>query len=512
MESPGLKSANTEEIAVKIARGATFLLAGQIAALAFGFVYRILVARWLGPSDFGVLALLTMLVGIFGLVFMFGVPGAATKYISQFLAQGKTPTTIFSTALKILLPSSLLASLMLLLLSDPLAVRVFHNPAAIPEFKIGSAAVFFAMLGILFNYSIQGFQRMRYSTLITVVDAVVKLVVTVLLLYLGYGLIGAAWGIVAGYLSMAIVGWFLVRKLLRFDLALSLDRDLGKMLLTFGVPLYIALVVELVLGWTDTIVIGYFLGTTEVGYYNVAWSMMMSLNMLVAPLTISLFPAFSEIHAKKDSASLEKVFNHSAKYTTYFLIPCAVGGFLLAELVIKILFGAIFLPGSIALKILVLGSIFLPLRAIGTKFIAGVGRPDIGMRFIMIAAVLNLALNPILVPKFGIAGAAVATSASLAVLTLLCFIYIARNHIKIELNYLPKCALSAAIMGGLVFFILSTGVSDSAKILISVFAGAVLYFSVLYLLGGFDKVDKELARKLGERVMSRFSRRTHPAL
>jgi stage V sporulation protein B len=217
-------------------------------------------------------------------------------------------------------------------------------------------------------------------------------------------------------------------------------------------------------------------------------------------LATALFPAFSSIKATGDRKMLKGVVNRSLKYTIYLILPVVFGLFVLSEPVVRILFGPDFYPAVLPLKILVFGSLFLTLSKICQSFITGVGKPVSYTRYMIFSGVLNIVLNLILIPPYGLIGAAIATTISLFVLFLLVATFV-HKEIGVGLGYLPKPIISAALMLAAIFLIRSyLLVGTWGRVFAVVFLGGVSYFVVLYILGGLDERDRSMISKVVRKI------------
>lgn len=486
---------------MKIGKGTSLILFATLTGYAINFLYKIIVARWLGPTDFGILSLAVMLVGIMGLLFTFGIPSSVIKYVPEFLVKKKNPSIIFSSALKLLLPLSVFSSILLFLFAELLATKVFNVPQAVAAFQVTAFAVFFSATSRLFTSCINGFQKIDYLALIKVLERVALLLASIILLYAGFGVIGAALGLAFSYVAMSALGWFYSKKLCAVDFSLA-SRKVSVLLVKYGLPLYGSSIFNTVLAWTDTFMLGIFLTAEKVGYYNAAITIVNVLTIFAVSLITSLFPVFSELHARKDASSTQKVFNRSIKYSLYLAIPGAVGALILAEPIIRIVFGNAFVPASTAFKVLAFSAVFVSIKSIGLNYINGVGRTDLTIKFMALAFAANVLLNLALIPVLGIIGAAAsfaATSLLLAFLTL----WFTKKTITLSFNYLPSCLAASALMGVLVFLIKLSEINTYAKLAAIVAIGCGAYFAFLYYLKGFDETDKNLFKEFWKRAVNK---------
>ncbi len=493
---------NPETMTRKIGKGTGYIVAGSVMGYIISFFYKIVLARWLGPESYGVFSLVLMIIGLSGAFFTLGIPSAITKFTSEYKAKGKDTGMIFSNSMKIMLPLSLFCSLAIFVSAEFIAKGVFNMPQATVPFQLTSIVMFFTLLFSTLKSNIVGHQRMEFSSLGIITEKLTRLVLSAVLLYLGFELMGVMGALIIGSILTAAVIFISYRSIAPVKIT-PLDGRITKALLRFGIPVFITTIGWTVLSWTDTFFIGVFLPAEMVGYYNAALPVTWVMGVLITSLSGALFPAFSEISAGGNESMLRSTFNRSMKYALYFIIPASAGAFMLSEPIIRILFTAEYLPAVAAFQILVFGSIFLSLRHMTDSYIKGIGKPEIIMKISVLIALTNIVLNWFLIQSHGIAGAAIATSASFA-LSFFLSLFLIRKRIDLKVGYLPKSIAAVLVMALAVWILRTSAMASLLKTIAIVIIGAGIYFGVLYLLRGFDKRDKKIVKGAWMRVRRRI--------
>jgi O-antigen/teichoic acid export membrane protein len=160
------------------------------------------------------------------------------------------------------------------------------------------------------------------------------------------------------------------------------------------------------------------------------------------------------------------MIDKSIKYTACILLPIAVGVGIFAESIVSFIFGEGFNSAVLPLRILLVGTALqgATIRAVGSS-LTGVGRPDISLKLVTISAVTNIVLNILLIPKFGIAGAAATTTCSLLLNTGLGLFFIRKIlHVKIDTQWMAK--LAGITVAALIAFSLPWAGSQGANAVI----------------------------------------------
>jgi stage V sporulation protein B len=185
------------------------------------------------------------------------------------------------------------------------------------------------------------------------------------------------------------------------------------------------------LAYIDILLLGHFLTVKEVGIYSTASPTSRLVMAFSAALYAVMLPSVSETVAKKDRAQLRGYIGYAYKLSVVILLPVTLFSFLLSEPIITILFGYQYVAAAAPFEILVVGTAFLGIFTLNSSIFQGAGRPDVSMKILISTAVLDAMLNWVLIPKFGIIGAAFASTLSFVFAgfgsTLLLVLYLKRT-------------------------------------------------------------------------------------
>ena len=168
----------------------------------------------------------------------------------------------------------------------------------------------------------------------------------------------------------------------------------------------------------DVVCLGFFLGAAAAGIYNVAYRVIFVLTFLSYFAGVALFPLASRLYVNSRQ-ELDKLYHRSLNLTILVALPVAFGLWLTAPELINLLFGKNFHESVIVLRFLS-GFFFLAcLRSMMQPFLMSCDRQTEMAKSNWIAAVLNVLGNVLLIPSFGIKGAAAATLISETVMVVL---------------------------------------------------------------------------------------------
>jgi len=168
----------------------------------------------------------------------------------------------------------------------------------------------------------------------------------------------------------------------------------------------------LIMGLTDTIMLGMFRTEEEVGIYNIALKLSMITSITLMAINTIAAPKFAEFWGKKDLDGLAKVAQQSTKLIFWTSFPVLIL-FLFFPKPILGVFGEEFKTGALALIILTIGQ-FVNAAAGSVGYILNMtGKQKFVQNIIFIGALINIILNYLLIPIFGIIGAALASAVSM---------------------------------------------------------------------------------------------------
>jgi stage V sporulation protein B len=235
----------------KIVKGAGFVLIGTLVGRAFGYGSRLIIAR-LGAGDYGLVALGFAVMSIGVTLSMVGLQSGIVRYVSFYKGKedkGRIKGTIIS-ALKITLPLSLVLAFILFWYASWISIHVFHDANLTPILRIFAVGIPFSVLASNLLSATVGFQDMRYNVYAQYIfQEPLKLAAIVVLLLLGFGTLGAAWGWVLAIIAMSFLAFYFLEKNV-FPIfktkvkAVSVDKEL----FAFSFPLLFAGIAGLVNG------------------------------------------------------------------------------------------------------------------------------------------------------------------------------------------------------------------------------------------------------------------------
>jgi len=487
----------------KIAKGAGIGFVGGLIVMTLGYLSRMIIARFLGPSDYGLISLALATFSLVVTLSLSGFPTGITRYVSFYRARednGRVKGTIIS-ALGILFPLNLIFAFLLFLSAGWISSNIFHVDRLKPILQIFSIAVPFWALKRTLVPSIIGFERLEYQVYVDILQDSIKLVLVVTLLFFGFGIFGVSCGYVIAFIASPFFAIYYLRRVFPpiFDIK---STPMYRKLISYSLPLTFAGMASMVLGWTDTFMLGFFKSAYDVGIYNAALPIAQLMRVPLTSLGSLFVPVVTGLYSQGKFENLRDVYTTVTKWVFLLVLPAFLLMMFFAKSILQILFGDEYIVGSSALRILAIGFLFNVLFGFSRGVINVYGRTKLNMISVFIAAGSNFILNLYLIPLYGVNGAATATAISFIIMGVIWFFFgyqIARlKPFKLKtLKFIPISIVSIL----LIYTVTKLFFEPTFYILIAMFfVFLVIYFFLLLVFKCFDQEDLMIMKAIDQRL------------
>lgn len=285
--------------------------------------------------------------------------------------------------------------------------------------------------------------------------------------------------------NVIFISWVLIRKY-KLRLTPSHEPAIASLFLRMAAPFALAAIFARVYSSIDTILLSRMAGDAAVGWYSIPYKITYAFQFVPLALVAAAYPRFSEYYAQ-NRKRLARVLEQSVKYLLLVVAPVAVGIYLLARDIILALYTAEYLPSVLPLRILIVSLVFSYLSFPIGAFLNACDRQRAQTAIVGFVMATNILLNLLLIPRFGVVGAAIAAFAGNALLTLLGSWFVPRIA-RVSLASIGKnvvqIGVSAAVMGAVVWL-----VHQHVHFTISILAGAVVYICMLFVTRAITRSD-----------------------
>lgn len=400
----------------QIIKGSGIAFGANLFDKALGFLFNIVVARFLGASGYGLFVLGWTVVQFAQPISLLGLPDGVVRYVSKYRSEDSASqvrgTVFASVAIAGLL--GILFGAFMILFSRPLAVRVFEEPALVPLLPILAVALPFRVLLTASTSVAVGFKRVGIQqSVLNVAFPVLKLGLVAGALLLGYEIEGMVTGFALAVTISALLGLGLIPSLFE-DIGFRgpIKTDI-KELLRYSFPVFLSGFSYLALNQMDRLLLGAFRSSATVGIYN-ASSVLSQQGVIFFSALVTIFnPIASDLYSSNNITRLETVYQTVSRWVLIFTFPIVVIGSLFAAELLQ-LFNEQFVEGVPVLIILFAAQLLLVAVGPAGELLQMSGFQDIVLFDTVTMLVANVILNLFLIPRYGGVGAAVATAVSIS--------------------------------------------------------------------------------------------------
>lgn len=494
----------------KAVKGSFLNLFGNVLFRIGGYIQIVLLTYLLGVSGYGIVRLVLPLQNVLILIAAAGIPPAVAKYVAEYHAKNDNYMVkrVIKTSAKIMLIMSVIATLLIVFLANPIAPILHWQSNIIILFQIiGLITPFSIILGLVRGV-FQGYQDMSNILLTRAFEQIFTIIFAVSLILLGWYVFGAVIGTIIGFAIAAIISLLLFREKIWKNISNTGktlnhidERSLVKKLLTFSLPVTVVGLAELALfDMTGTYIINIFLNVTYTGYYNIVSPVARLPLVISSSVALAMLPATSEALSLKNNNLIGKYIVYSYRYMILVLLPLCVIIALFSQPILAILFPKeplTYLFAGNALSILIVAMAFFSIYVVSSSIAQGLGKPYVPMFFLILGSIVNIALTIVFVPLYGLNGAA----ASTAIATFIIMIFSTWKVLKISSTKLPHVNLAkilfASILAGVMIELIP-------KTVIGLFIALVtfpfIYLFILAFIGALEKRDLNLLNKIGYKL------------
>jgi O-antigen/teichoic acid export membrane protein len=492
----------------KLATGTSLAFVGSVLGNGLAYLYGIIIGRFLGAEILGLYFLALVVMQLANAICRIGLPEGLLRFIAIHMGSGDYPrakATIFS-AIFLGSVTSILAGTLLFLFAEPLSVHILRQPDLAFYVRWFAVSLPFFSVFILILNATQALKRME---LVILSRDVLQPVLMFSLALAGVYLIRAsattflAAHVISMVIALGAAVYFLKRACSDlFEAAVSVYE--WRILLAFTLPIAAGDVAHYLFRWSDTLLLSFFESASEIGIYNAALRTTLLLNLLAMSVNALYAPIIADHHHHQRTQEMEAILKTLIRWCLTLALPLVAAMALLASDILR-LWGPEFSSGSTVLVILGISQLTFITSNILAFTLLMSGRQYVELGNTCFVAALNIILSLALIPRYGIAGAAVAmlisqtvvlTMRSLEIHHILGLHLYTAKYIKPLIALIPFLLLVmpfrqaiANLMLALCFGVEPLSVATTFLLLVT------LYLAIVYLLG-LEREDVAVWREL----------------
>lgn len=450
----------------------TLISAGaRVIGLILSLVSIGLISRYLGQAGFGYYATVLAFLYFFSMVADLGLYSITLREISRHQADEKK---IAGNAFTLRFFAGLI-----IFAAAPLIVLFFPYPNQV---KLGVLIAAFGFW-LLSNQQVligvfQKYLRMDKVALAELTGRLIQLSLIVFFIWQGFGFLFIVGALVGGALVNFLFVFIFIQKYV--PISFKFNFPYWRFLLKESLPLGLAIVFIMIYFKIDTIMLSLIKPAEDVGIYNLAYKFLESLFFFPAMFVGLMMPLLSK-YALSMRNKFNEVAQNTMKILLIFAVPLVIGTILLSEKIVVLIAGEAFILSAGVLNILIVAAGVIFLGYLFSNMIVSLKKQKTLTYIYGIGAAVNLATNFIFIPKYSYYGAAGTTLLTELLVTVLMVVVLYKNIKKIpSFRPLLKYLSAGAAMAALLYLL------PDWPLFTLVFLGALVYFTVLYLMREFS--------------------------
>lgn len=487
---------------------------GKLILLGSSFFMTPFILRQLGETHYALWVLVGSVVA-YGNLLDLGISGAVIKYVAEYRAKGELAQaqSLVATALRLYSVLGLL-TFVLCASGAPFFSRFFNVPAAEQDTTSALILLMGLALGISIACSptssvLRGLQRFDLSNLLGTLGLLTSIVATVVVLWLGGGLLGLVAINIPITLAMQALSVFVIRRIapdLHFGWR-GAKRAYLRTISSFSAALFAVNVAGQLQAKTDEIVIAASLPLTAVTPYNFARRLSEIPQILTDQFMKVLPPLASELHTSNDPAKLRALYLTSTRLTLAIFLPIGGSFIILARPLLSVWVGAAYADSAFLVAILITASLIDTSMWPAGSILQGMARHQPIALMSIASGVANLLLSLLLVQPLGVMGVALGTLIPTSI-ECVCFVTpYALRVIGVSLRdafaeiYWPAGAPALPML--LVLYLLSVWLSPTSWFtILAIAAAGTLVYGTIYLSLSGNTFERQLCWQTIKHLMS----------
>ncbi|SEU14038.1 flippase [Natrinema hispanicum] len=487
--------------ATDVGRSGLIVLVGTGVSMLGFYLLRVVLAQALSRDVFGAIILMLSLLDIAVIGCLFGLNQGLVKHLPATNRGDHEQNTYITISFGIVGITSILLAGIGILFLEQVREAAFAGSVS-SEFIILTliALPFYALIKLSAG-TLQGYQE---STLYTLVSKIAlsggRLIAAVgALLLVGSGIAVVA-GILVAYVVTAAFGLALI---LWTGWRPEFDSDAAILsFFSFSFPLLLSSSLYILLTTADKVMIGYFTSATAtVGQYEVVVTIASLLTVFHSSFSFLLFPRISELVSNGRSNEIPSLYNQATRWILIFTVPL-LSVILLRPGVFVDLFGDEYTLGSLYMPIVILAGAKLVDSVLGPngQALLGFGKSRTIFIYNSIAVGLNVILNIVLIPRYGVIGAAISSLVGYICMNFLKTTDLYVNH---QFGFFDRGAVLYSIVALITATITSTLIPDSTWIvssilIVGIIATTALFggLGALYFTGEVTNEDRKTVKSI----------------
>ena len=481
----------------KIAKEATISFMGMGFGDGARYLFTAILARFAGVEFLGIYSLASSVTRIGEVFGRAGLHSGVMRFVSRLDKETEIETVRqrILSGLKLGLLFGIVIMILQIALADWLAFELFNGSDLLKTVLIISAVSLpFATIMAISAFATQGYKLLKYKVMVlNIIRPAIMLVCVLISISFFTKDTAIKYPLLISAVFSSFAAIIFLNKLTNIKISQIFSGVIDKELLRFSYPLMFVTILGTLMHWMDILMLGYFTDTTTVGLYHPAARTAGLLRTVLLAFMGIFAPMMSEYHRQGDVGEMGKLYKLIVRWIVSLSLPLAIIIIIYSKK-IMMLFGVQYLSASNVLMVLTTAAFIQTLFGGGGQTLTMTGFTKVNLFNSIIVVLINIILNLLWIPQYGIIGAAYATLISMALLGLLRIVEV--NHlIKITPFSLKlmKPIIAGVIMTAVLIYIkpVVLPLHTITSLIIITLVGLLSFFTMLWLLR-FDADDRKI--------------------
>ncbi|HEX5096570.1 MAG TPA: oligosaccharide flippase family protein [Acidimicrobiia bacterium] len=499
---------------ISTAKGSGHLAGGSFFEFGSRFVIAVVLARTLGASDYGLYVLAVSAAGVFAGIASLGLDDAMTRHVA--ISSGRNDRAAIMGTLQIgfvgAVGAGLVMAVVLFVAARPVASGWFDEPRLASLLRVVALAVPLLTVSNVLSGTARGFGKMHFVAIAeNGVQSIVRVVLTVAIVVLT-GTISVMVATVAFVVSDVAATVVFVLLLVRH---FPVDRELQsnarretRGVVMFALPLWVSSLLRQSRRNIQTVLLGTSRSVSSAGVFSIVDKVNTVGHVWLLSLFVAVKPELARLHDRGDRRELGRLYATSTRWSLELTLPFVLVSVLFREAILRI-FGGSFEAGATALVILSCAELVNAATGVCGPAIDMTGHTRTKVANSVVFTAILIATNALLIPEWGVIGAAVAALLATTVFNALCIVemWVFERLLPFDASsWKPLAAGAGAFMCGLALDVLLPldrvgAMVALAPVICAVYAGLLLSFGLptedrLVIARALSKIPRPRRRRV----------------
>lgn len=455
-----------------------------IVANICAFIWTISIARYLGVNDYGILSFAISFTVLLGM----GTDIGMTTYSTREISKDNSMTQKFVNNI---IPFKIVLSVLLFIFTAIILKLLGYNDLVIEVSLIMSIeTIFICMLNFIVGV-FQANEKQKTNAIVGMITSFLLVLVTLIVIFLNLGIIFVAFAYAFAYLFNMVSMYIVLRRTFgvpKFEIDWDFWKKTAKKSIPFGLSIFFYTMYFSI----DVVMIQFLVGDYPTGIYNSAYKIVSVFVAFYSIYQAVIFPLMSKLYSE-DTNLLKISFEQSFKYSLLILLPLSIGVYLYSPYLINLIYSSEYALAAVPMQILIWTVVFMFINGVGTSLLNSIGKEVSVTKSYVIAAVFNIILNCILIPRYTYIGASISTVLSEILIMAIIIYYISKTEYMPDNLSLLKTVIKLIVSAAILFVVLDL---LNLSLWLAIPVGLLVYIMALIVTKSIDDTDKYIIKEI----------------